>query len=83
MCVEIQIKGGARIENCGQLWQIVGHDAAVYTHDADFRDYDCLCHVDVEATAKNAGYSVRDGWNEAAADYIWERKDGEGLNSGG
>lgn len=74
MCTEIQIKDGPRIERCSELWELVGRDKTVYSHAADFGPDDCLCHVDVQATAKNAGYAVRNGWNEAGVDYVWELK---------
>lgn len=72
MCVEIEIDR-ERIETCGQLWKIIGRENMVFTHDADFKEDDCLCHLDVGATAKRAGYVSRSGWDEAAIDHIWKR----------
>lgn len=71
MCIEIQIEGGPRIETCGELWTLVGQDAVVYRHLSDFTANECLCHVDIVATAEKSGYRCRSGWDESAVDFIW------------
>lgn len=76
MCTQIKIIGGDGIDSCGQLWKLVGKGAVVWTEhsgDHEFQENECLCHCDVEATAKRNGYSCRPGWDEFGCDYIWER----------
>lgn len=78
MCTQIQIRNGDGrdgVETCGQLWALVGRDNVVWGETGvgyTFEENECLCHVDVEATAERAGYECRSGWDEAACDYIWE-----------
>lgn len=72
MCTTIQIRNGPRIDSCGELWNLVGRRNVVFSHEADFGADDCLCHVDVRRTALRSGFKSRSGWDECAADFIWE-----------
>jgi hypothetical protein len=75
MCTEIQIKGGERIDHTGQLFSLIGRENAVFDPAAGSVGTDeCLCHLDVPATAARAGYSCRSGWDEEGCDFIWERQ---------
>ena len=60
MCTTMEIDG-EWIDGLGELWGIVGQDNVVMSHEASFEWNDCLCHVDVRATAKKARYAVRSG----------------------
>ena len=73
MCTEIQILNGPRIETVGQLWEIIGRESAVFTHAVDFKENDCLCHLDVPETASRSGFNSRSGWDNDGVDFIWER----------
>lgn len=75
MCTVIQIADGDRVDSTGELFNAIGR------HNAVFNDYitgdvgtdECLCHLDVEATAAKAGYRSRNGWDDACCDFIWDR----------
>lgn len=77
MCTQILVKDAGGIETCGELWALVGRGNVVPSPTLpgyEFEENECLCHVDIEATADRAGYNCRSGWAEACVDYIWERK---------
>jgi hypothetical protein len=73
MCTTIQING-EYIDGLGELWGILGQENVVMSHKASFEWDDCLCHVDVQATAAKAGYSCRSGWDESSCDFILTRR---------
>ena len=78
MCVEIQIENGPRLDCLGELWGLFGRENVVMADTAgapaDWKADECLCHVDVAATAKASGYISRSGWESHAVHYIWARQ---------
>lgn len=68
MCTTLNIDG-EYIDSLSELWGIVGQDNVVMSHEASFEWDDCLCHVDVQATAARAGYSCKSGWDNFACDF--------------
>lgn len=78
MCTWIAVKGGDIIETCGQLRELVGVENIVFDADMDgheFADDECLCHVDVQATAARSGFTCDAGYSpDFLADFVLERK---------
>lgn len=75
MCTQISWNGKL-IETCGQLWDAIGRDNVSYRGwpSMSFEPQDCLCHIDIEATAAKAGLTSRSGWDDAGVDFIWEAR---------
>lgn len=63
----------------GELAAIIGLECIVLEKDAEFHEGDCLCPVDLPASAERAGYehSRLDADGEFDAfDYHWRKKAG-------
>lgn len=78
MCTQVLVMGDPNVdvETCGELWSLVGKDNVVIGKTLPGHEFDaneCLCHIDIEATAQRAGYTCRSGWDDACCDYIWEK----------
>lgn len=82
MCVEIQIKGGKRIDGVGDLYDALGRENVVFNKGCEpTGDNECLCHVNIRATARKAGFYYRNGWKSASCDYIFERRAASGKRT--
>jgi hypothetical protein len=79
MCVIIEVDG-ARIETAGELRDAIG---PLTWNNPEWPDMisrkgadayaECLCPVDIHATALANGYAARPGWDSACCDFILER----------
>jgi hypothetical protein len=71
MCLTVFMPNNEEIETCGELIRILGGTLvknSIYPDDVEIRKGDCLCPIDIEATAKKFGYECKnndDGFSVA------------------
>lgn len=76
MCIEIHIitdRGAITCYDQGGLAAVVGQENIVIMpgYECGFEPEMCLCPINIEATAKNAGYESK----YDAGDYEWRKSD--------
>lgn len=87
MCRTVWIEGLAwnddpEVVTQGQLADLIGGSELIVFQGIgeSYKQDLCLCPVDVPATMKGAGYTIRDGWDDFGTDYA--AKITEGVTHG-
>lgn len=77
MCAEIEL-GEEWIESCGDLAEALGCEVTDLVEappvQGDLTEEECLCGVDIMATAKKYGYRARQNWTTGCGEWVFTKR---------